>query len=329
GVSLTTIPYALDVTATVTALRDFFITLFFVGLGMMVAIPTSGSLDLVAALVVFTLVSRPLTMLPPLLWMRNGLRASLLPVINLAQMSEFSLVLIQLGLKSGQIQPETATAGSVAFVILAILSSFVMLRSDPLARKAIIGLKYLGVRDLSDDAAHKHEGEEEPEKARILLLGFFRTASSLLSELEQRKTDLVDQLCVVDFNPLVFRTLKDRGVKVVYGDIAHLDTLAHAGLAEAEIVISTVPDSLLKGTTNAKLVRQIRGVNPQAKIIATAEVFSEAEHLYEAGADFVSIARLAEASDLIEAIFAADDGLLDQLRLEAEPKLRDRGEVLP
>ncbi|MGE0008151.1 MAG: NAD-binding protein, partial [Parvibaculaceae bacterium] len=324
-----TFPYALDVTAKVTALRDFFITLFFVGLGMMVTIPTSESLDIVAALVVFTLVGRPLTMLPPLVWMKHGLRASLLPVINLAQMSEFSLVLIQLGLKSGQIQPETATASSVAFVILAILSSFVMLRSDPLARKAITGLKYLGVRDLSDDPSHQHEGDEKPEKARILLLGFFRTASSLLSELEQRKTDLVNQLCVVDFNPLVFHNLKARGVRVVYGDIGHLDTLAHAGLAEAEIVISSVPDSLLKGTTNAKLVRQIRRVNPQAKIIATAEVFSEAEHLYQVGADFVSIARLAEASDLIEAIFAADDGLLDQLRLDAEPKLRDRGEVLP
>lgn len=329
GVSLSTFPYALDVTAKVTALRDFFITLFFVGLGMMVAIPTSESLDLVAALVVFTLVSRPLTMFLPLVWMKQGLRASILPVINLAQMSEFSLVLIQLGLKSGQIQPETATASSVAFVILAIVSSFFMLRSDAFARKAITGLKSLGVRDLSDDASHKHEGDERPQKARILLLGFYRTASSLLSELEQRKTDLVEQLCVVDFNPVVFRNLKARGVKVVYGDIAHLDTLAHAGLAEAEIVISSVPDSLLKGTTNAKLVRQIRGFNPQAKIIATAEVFAEAEHLYQAGANFVSVARLAEASDLIDAIVAAEDGLLEQLRWEAEPKLRDRGEVLP
>lgn len=329
GVSLSTFPYALDVTAKVTALRDFFITLFFVGLGMMVALPTSESLALVVALVAFTLISRPLTMFPALMWMKLGLRASILPVINLAQMSEFSLVLIQLGLKSGQIQPETATASSVAFVILAIVSSFVMLRSDAVTRKAITGLKYLGVRDLSDDISHKNEDDEKPRQARILLLGFFRTASSLLSELEQRKSDLVEQLCVVDFNPLVFRNLKARGVKVVYGDIAHLDTLAHAGLAEAEIVISSIPDSLLKGTTNAKLVRQIRGFNPNAKIIATAEIFSEAEHLYQAGADFVTVARLSEASDLIDAIVAAEDGLLEQLRLESEPKLRDRGEVLP
>ena len=39
GVSLSTFPYALDVTAKVTTLRDFFITLFFVALGMTIPIP--------------------------------------------------------------------------------------------------------------------------------------------------------------------------------------------------------------------------------------------------------------------------------------------------
>jgi len=39
GVSLSTFPYALDVTAKVTTLRDFFITLFFVALGMTIRFP--------------------------------------------------------------------------------------------------------------------------------------------------------------------------------------------------------------------------------------------------------------------------------------------------
>ena len=46
-----------------------------------------------------------LTVFPPLYLMRQGLRASLLPAINLAQISEFSLVLIQVGVQSGQTTP--------------------------------------------------------------------------------------------------------------------------------------------------------------------------------------------------------------------------------
>jgi voltage-gated potassium channel Kch len=100
-------------------------------------------------------------------------------------------------------------------------------------------------------------------------------------------------------------------------------------VADAEIVVSSIPDSLLKGTSNERLVRHVRAVNPTAKIIATAEVLSEAEQLYAAGADYVSVSRLSEATELIEVINASEDGLLDELRAKAEPRLRDRREVLP
>ena len=94
GVALSTFPYALDVTAKVTGLRDFFITLFFVALGMMIPIPTLDVLSMAVVLAAFTVLSRLLTTFVPLYTMRHGLRASLLPAINLAQLSEFSLVVI-------------------------------------------------------------------------------------------------------------------------------------------------------------------------------------------------------------------------------------------
>jgi voltage-gated potassium channel Kch len=150
-----------------------------------------------------------------------------------------------------------------------------------------------------------------------------------LSELERRNADTLEQVCVVDFNPQVYHTLRARNVKVFYGDIAHAETLANAGIDKAEIVISTVPDSLLKGTTNEKLVRHVRNVNPNAKIIATTEVLAEAEQLYAAGANYVTMARLTEANELVDVIAAAEDGLLTDMRANIETRLRDRREVLP
>jgi Kef-type K+ transport system membrane component KefB len=329
GVSLSTFPYALDVTARVTALRDFFITLFFVALGMMIPVPGVSVVLLALVIIAFTLVSRFVTVFPPLYAMKQGLRASLLPAINLGQISEFSLVLIQVGVQSEQTTPAIASAASFAFVVLAVLSTFTMMRSDSLARSAVAGLKHIGLHDLdykNRDIEAKSEGEH---KRRILLLGFYRTASSFLSELERRHAALLDQVCVLDFNPVVFHELMSRHVKVIYGDIANANTLAHAGMAEAEIVISSVPDSLLKGTTNEKLVRYVRAVNPTTKIVATAEVFSQVDELYVAGADYVTVARLAEANELIEVVTAAEDGMLDQLREKLDPRLRDRREVLP
>ena len=330
GVSLSTFPYALDVTAKVTTLRDFFITLFFVALGMTIPIPNLSVIGLALIIAAFTVTSRVVTTFAPLYLMRQGLRASLLPAINLAQISEFSLVVIQTGIAAGHIQTRTASAVSFAFVILAVVSTFVMVRSDQITRFAIGRLKRIGLRDL--DHSHSHDAGHEDghgEARRIVILGFFRAASALLSEIERQNESLLDQISVVDFNPNVFRTLADRGLHVIYGDISNVDTLVHAGVGKAEIIILSVPDSLLKGANNEKLVRHVRTLNPTAKIISTADLLSDVKDLYAAGADYVTVTRLSDAHELFTVIEAADAGLLEDKRAEMDAQLSERREVLP
>ncbi|HSJ39838.1 MAG TPA: cation:proton antiporter, partial [Xanthobacteraceae bacterium] len=294
GVSLSTFPYALDVTAKVTTLRDFFITLFFVSLGMTIPIPGESVIGLALMIAAFTVVSRVVTTFTPLYLMNQGLRASLLPAINLAQISEFSLVVIQPGVAAHHISAETSSAASFAFVVLAVLSTFIMGRSDQVTRALIGPLKRIGLHDLD----HKHEGDGHEgghgEARRIVILGFFRAASALLSEIERRSPSVLEQITVIDFNPLVFRTLTDRGMHVVYGDISNVDTLVHAGVGKSELIILSIPDSLLKGADNEKLVRHVRSLNPTAKIVATAEVLAEVDDLYAAGADNVTVTRLSD-----------------------------------
>jgi Kef-type K+ transport system membrane component KefB len=330
GVSLSTFPYALDVTAKVTTLRDFFITLFFVALGMTIPIPNLSVVGLALIIAAFTVVSRVVTTFAPLYLMKQGLRASLLPAINLAQISEFSLVVIQTGIAAGHIKTETASAASFAFVLLAVLSTFVMVRSDQITRLAISPLKRIGLRDLdhghAQDAGHE---DGHGETRRIVILGFFRAASALLSEIERQNQSLLEQISVIDFNPDVFRTLRDRGVHVIYGDISNVDTLVHAGVGQAEMIILSVPDSLLKGASNDKLVRHVRTLNPTARIVATADLLSDVADLYAAGADYVAVPRLSDAHELFTVIEAADKGLLEDKRVEIDAQLAERREVLP
>ncbi|KQW20749.1 hypothetical protein ASC80_11115 [Afipia sp. Root123D2] len=329
GVSLSTFPYALDVTAKVTTLRDFFITLFFVALGMTIPVPSGSVISLALVIAVFTVVSRLVTTFLPLYLLKQGLRASLLPALNLAQISEFSLVVIQTGVAAKHISMQTANAASFAFVILAVVSTFVIARSDQITRAAIGPLKRLGLRDLDHGQDADHEGGGHGEARRIVILGFFRAASALLSEIEQQDKSLLGQISVVDFNPNVFRTLVQRGIHVVYGDISNVDTLTHAGVGKAEIIILSVPDSLLKGANNEKLVRHVRSLNPTAKIVATADLLADVDDQYEAGADYVTVTRISDARELYKVIQTADQGLLADMRAEMDASLRERKEVLP
>ncbi|MBO4226292.1 cation:proton antiporter [Bradyrhizobium neotropicale] len=331
GVSLSTFPYALDVTAKVTTLRDFFITLFFVALGMTIPVPGLSVIGLALLIAAFTVVSRLVTTFTPLYLMKQGLRASLLPAINLAQISEFSLVVIQTGVAAGHISTATSSAASFAFVVLAVLSTFAITRSGEITRSLIGPLKRIGLRDLDQAHPVEADGPEAGHGAprRIVILGFFRAASALLSQIERQNEALLEQISVIDFNPLVFRTLKDRGLQVIYGDISNVDTLVHAGIGKAEIIILSVPDSLLVGANNEKLVRHVRSLNPTAKIVATADFLADVNDLYAAGADYVTVTRISDASELFSVIEAADAGLLAEKRAEMDAQLAERREVLP
>ena len=101
------------------------------------------------------------------------------------------------------------------------------------------------------------------------------------------------------------RELSKRGAQVVYGDVGNLEVLRHAGVGSAEVIVSTVPDELLKGINNEKLVRMLRTLAPQAIIIANCTTRSGVEKLRAAGADHVFRAATEVALGILPAIYAA------------------------
>jgi hypothetical protein len=258
--------------------------------------------------------------------MGYGHRMSLLPAINLSQVSEFALVILLLGVQAQHISRTTLDISTYAFVVMAVASTYLVTRSDGVVRRFSPWLSSLGIRDLGDRQDH---GDAQHEARRIYFLGFFRTESSLLEELARSHPKLISELAVVDFNPRVNEELRRRGVRVIYGDISQRDTLQHAGVGQAEILLCGVPGDLLKGITKVRLVRQLRDINPRAKIIVTTTSFADVPDLYAAGADFVSVPRLAEAGELCQALQAAQRNELGNMRLEMDRHLANRAEVVP
>src|SRR4029078_3677933 len=83
-------PYSVHVTAKTLPLRDFFLTLFFVSLGMKIVAPHWGMMGMVALIVLFVIVSRFLSVYPRLVFSGAGRRTAFISSLNLAQISEFS-----------------------------------------------------------------------------------------------------------------------------------------------------------------------------------------------------------------------------------------------
>jgi len=325
GVMISTFPYTLDVVAKVTSLRDFFVTLFFVGLGMLIPMPTVAYILWTVFLCVVLIFTRLVTVFPVLYSMKQGYRVSLLPAINLCQMSELSLVLLALGQKAGDVSDNVIGIAAFAFSFLAIGSTYGILANDTLLRKATPLLRKMGLHDL-DHTAFLTRADASPR--RICFLGFCWTASSFLAEIERNRPDLLPEICVIDFNPVVHEKLRARKVFAVYGDITARDVLIHAGAAHAEIIVCSLPNIVLRGANNLKILRQMRELNPKAQIIVHAEALSDVPALYAAGASYVSAPRLLEAVDLLHVLEAAEKNSLEHKRHEQEMLLKERSEVI-
>ncbi|HET7004641.1 MAG TPA: cation:proton antiporter [Candidatus Binatia bacterium] len=332
GVGMSTFPYNIDVVAKVTNIRDFFVTLFFVALGMQIPQPTLAIVGSAVGLSLFVLASRLLSVFPVLYGLGNGLRASLIPSINLAQMSEFSLVIASLGLALKHISAELMATLTFVFAITSILSTYLIAYNHEIQRRLTLLLLKLG---LSNGADNDDLGEAATDNA-VVFLGCFREASSILHELEvsAHKTvggGILGEILVIDFNPQVLQELKRRNIKCVYGDIAHMDTLHHARIQSAKIVACTISDAILRGTSNLRLLQLARRLSPHARVIVAADGISSAIDLYERGADFVYIARLHSAqhmADLITRAVKDGDGFKFHCEQELQ-RLKQRTEVLP
>jgi len=328
GVSLSTFPYNVDVVAKAVSIRDFFVTLFFVALGMQITIPSLQVLELTLAASLFVIVSR-VVVVPILYALRLGLRTSIVPAINLAQVSEFSIVIASLGLTMGQIKQDVLTIVIISFALTSVISTYMINFSHPIQKLLAGWFKAIGLRDL--EAAGKEEEAEEHKP--VIFLGFFRDTSSILYEFEhegdaEEAREFIQKIQVIDFNPTVMRELGRKGIKVVYGDIAHADTLRHAGVEHAELVVSSITDDVLRGTSNLRLLRSVKSLAPEARVVLTTEHIPQALKFYEAGADFVFIPRLYSSAACARILRKGlTDGFAD-VRQQAIGHLSKRQEVL-
>ena len=294
GVSISTFPYNLDVIAKVINIRDFFITLFFVALGMKIPVPTTNILVMAFAISFILMLTRFLSIYPILKSLKLGNRIALLPTINLSQISEFSLVICALGLSYGHISHDIVSFIVFTLVITATLSTYMIQGSHSIYVFLRSVLDKIGLKDDVESVE-----ESQVEEKSVFILGFFKNASSIVYEIEKTQSKLKDQIRIIDFNPEVLGKLKEKGFDAQYGDISHLETLHHLGIHHAKVVVSTIPDSILRGTSNMNILRAVKQHAPEAKVIVTSEDIGNSLELYQAGAAYVIVPRLMVSTLLV------------------------------
>ncbi len=282
GLSIAAFPFSSDVISKVIGIRDFFITLFFVTLGLKVPVPTLFTVQVALLVILLMLFIRLITIFPLVLSQGKGIKNSFVTTINLAQISEFSLVILTIGASFSHITEELSAIILTATIIASVLSTYMIVYNHSLATLLTKTAAKLGLKEASDDSGKGHD--DHGAVRDIMVLGYFRIARTLIRLVREQSPQLAERMIVADYNPSFKEELTSAGFKWVYVDLTHLESLEHNGIHHASYIICTISDAFLKGTTNDRLLSSLKKLAPHAKIVLTVDDKEDGKKLEAEGA---------------------------------------------
>ncbi len=276
GVTLSLTPYRYEISSKMKPLRDFFIVLFFILLGaQMVFADISQYITHILIFSAFILIGNPLIVIILMGLLGYTRRNGFLAGLTVAQISEFSLILIALGVKIGHLTNEILSFVTAVGLITIAGSTYMILYANRIYPHIS---KYLGVFERKGKKVDEHKYHKDGIYD-IIIFGCDRIGYDLLESFKKTKKGVL----VVDYNPEIVIDLAKEEVHCRYGDASDVDLLNELNLAKVKMMISTIPDF----DTNLFLINKIRNSNKEAVIIVVSHQIDEAIKLYGTGATYV------------------------------------------
>ena len=281
----------IQIAGRIRYLRDFFIVLFFVFLGSRIDLGgTTIHWGIAALLTLFVLLGKPFLVLS--LMGLQGFRkhTSFLTGVTQTQISEFSLLLLALGLRLGHLTDTLVATVTLVGVVTMTVSTTLILYEEAMYRKL---KQYLGIFErkvLSERFAHV----SAELKDHVVLVGSHRTGHNILHALRRGKVPFV----VVDFDPQVIDALADKKVNVIFGDISDEEIQERARLKQARLVISTITDR----EDTLRLLVVFSRLKQRPQTIVTAVDPSDAQEFYSKGADYVLLPHFVSGEHVADLI---------------------------
>ena len=268
GMILSVSPYSAEISSKIKPL------IFFIILGLNLDVSNVGIVVVEALILsVIVLFFKPIILMFFMALFKYTKRTSFLVSTSLAQISEFSLIILILGVSLGHISSEILSMLTLTLIITIIGSTYMIIYSKELYNYSYKFLSFFWKKNV------KENKKLFRRKYDAILFGYNRTGFDILRSL----TKLKKHYLVVDFNPDTISALNKFRIPSLYGDAEDPEFLNDLKLDKIDLAVSTIPDY----ETTFLLIESIRLVNPNAIIIVRAENINEALEFYEKGADYV------------------------------------------
>nr|MBC8495666.1 NAD-binding protein [archaeon] len=276
GMTLSLSPYHYEISSKLKPLRDFFLILFFIMLGSQMGFSNIyQNMWIILILSAFVLIGNPLIVMILMGSMGYTKRNSFLAGLTVAQISEFSLIVVAMGVAVGHVTNEILSLVTAVGLITFAGSTYMILYSNKLYPKLS---KYLSIFERKGKKVDEHKYHKDHDH-EIILIGYNRIGYDILESLKKIKKKFL----IIDYNPEIITSLSKEGYDCKYGDADDSELLNELNFSKAKMVISTIP--LID--TNLLLINKVKEENKKAIIAVVSHQIDDAVRLYAEGATYV------------------------------------------
>ncbi|MBD3269937.1 sodium:proton exchanger [Candidatus Peregrinibacteria bacterium] len=276
GITLSMSPYRYEISSKMRPLRDFFVMLFFVLMGAEMDFSSINQFIFpIIAFSLLVLIGNPLIIMSTMGLMGYTKKNSFKTALTCAQISEFSLIMLALAIKVGQVPANISSMLTMIGILTIIGSTYFIIYDEKIFNALNKFLDVFERKGHKVDQHIKHSGE----KHDIVVLGFSKLGSEIVKGLSEKKKKFL----VVDFDPRNIRNLTRQSIDCRYGDIGNAELFDELNFEKTKMIISTIKDF----DTNLLLIHKIRKINQNAIIIVVSHQIDEALRLYQEGVNYV------------------------------------------
>ncbi|MGE5530966.1 MAG: NAD-binding protein, partial [Bacteroidota bacterium] len=294
GIIISETHYADHVSAQIMPMRDALSSVFFVSVGMLVHPETWLGMGptLIGVTLGVILLKATVVLLITLLF-RLGLRNGIIAGLALAQVGEFSFLLLQA--VRGDLLDEGLRQLFLSSSVLTMMLTPLLMAVGPLVAGRLHPV--MPRRRLPDHAAEAHEEEPSRLSDHVIIVGYGVNGRNVARALQKLDVPLV----VVELNPRTTREIRADGTPAIYGDACQETLLRRAGLQRAQVLVIAIADPVAARCITAVA----RSMNRDLRIMVRTRFVAEVEALMDNGADQVVPEEFETSLELVALTMAA------------------------
>ena len=275
GVILSVSPYQREIAFRIQSLRDFFLIIFFVFLGANIHLSEiQNSIGFIVMFSLFVLIGNPIIMILVMRWLKYTLKTSFFAGLTVSQISEFSLIIIGMGVGLGHLPKEILGPATIVGIITITVSTYYITYNHQIYK-----VFYKFLHKIFPDTARKKVASDSPQEYQVILFGSHRLGGGLVRQLKNMKISYL----VVDHDPEVIKVLTEKEIPCLYSSADDPDLIDNLALTGTKLVISTIPEL----DVNMTLISHVKRAHPRINVLCIANQPNHAEKLYNAGATYV------------------------------------------